>query len=192
MSPKTFLIAAAFASAAFALPAVAQEGQSPDQSEARPVPFRVQVLFNLVDVNSDGAIDQTETAALQRAIFGAVDADGDGKITEAEFGQIIASMGPRAGRHGRFMHGGPGRQGHFMGRGQRGDHGPRGDRPRDGRQGELMPHEGGAPMPQLGDMQMPPALEAPQNFASLDTNGDGSVSVEEFAAAAPELPALQQ
>lgn len=195
MSHKILVIAAALT--ALAIPAAAQEEGKPQD---RPVPLRAQVLFNLVDVNADGAIDQTETAALQRAIFAAVDADGDGKITEAEFGMIVASMGPPQGRHGRFMQGGPGRQGMFMHRG-----GPRHDDGEgmrrggpDGRQGELMPQDGGIPpmpegmpMPQLGDMPIP-GPDAPQDFASLDTNGDGVVSPEEFAAGAPVIRVLPQ
>jgi hypothetical protein len=190
MSPKTLIIAAAAlsASALTILPAAAAQ----DEGQARPLPLRAQILFNLVDVNSDGAIDQTEIAAFNRAVFAAIDSDRDGKLTAEEFTKVTA--GPRGGRHGQMM----GQMG------PRGDHGPgfhrgpRGGQP--GQQGQMQPQEfnqgpgqgfgpGGEGMPPMfGEGEMAPPDGDFRDFASLDTNGDGVVSAEEFAAGAPGLP----
>lgn len=191
MSPKTLIIAAAtLAAAGFTTLPASAEGQAQD----RPLPLRVQIMFNLVDVNGDGSIDQTEIAALQKAIFTAIDADHDGKISKDEFGKLTA--GPRAVHMGNFMQrGGPRGPGHDG----RGFHqGPRGNQ-----QGELAPRapdQGfgppGGPMMQFGDDQMgaPDGFpgRASRDFASLDTNGDGVVSQEEFAAGMPQLPVFPQ
>jgi len=188
MSPKTLIIAAAAlaASTAITLPASAAE----DQSENRAMPLRAQVLFNLVDVNGDGAIDQTEIVTLQKAVFSAIDANNDGKLSEEEFVQIRDNARARLG--------------HFMSR--RGPGGPDGPgfhrRPRGDRQGQLEqqgpgqgPGPGGGMMQQLGEEQGSPErfpMGEPRNFASLDTNGDGVVSQEEFATGAARLPILPQ
>lgn len=217
MSPKLFLASAAIVVTAFAtLPASAQDAAAPANPPPaadaapveRPVPLRIQILFNLVDVNADGAIDQTEIAALQRAIFTAVDADKDGKITQAEFTRIIGGPGDRARHVARMMRGDDGpRGGRFFER-----HGPRGDRgfgPRgergdhrrgpDQRRGELPVQPGEGPGSQLGELTFPgpsDALAGPegevQEFAALDLNGDGTITIEEFGASAPQLPDLSR
>jgi hypothetical protein len=202
MSLKPILVAVALSAGALtALPAAAAQNGGDDQ--ARPLPLRAQILFNLVDVNGDGAVDQTEIVAFQKAVFTAIDVDGDGKLTAEEFRRMTAE--PRA------------RVANFIGRGgpQQGDHGPRFHRgPRDGRggpdgrpdgrQGQLempgapMPQMDGMPMPQMGpqmgegEMVPPDGTQEPQAFASLDTNGDGVVSSEEFASGAARLPFLPQ
>lgn len=190
------MIAAALltAGAMTTLPAAAAEDEEP----ARALPLRAQILFNLVDVNGDGAIDQTEIAALQRAVFVAIDVDGDGKLTAEEFGKVTAGPRERMARFGQWMGRGGPRDGH---------HGPGFHRgPRDGRQGQLeMPGMPGAPdggqMPQMprpqlgeGETGQPDGVPGgePRDFASLDTNGDGVVSAEEFAAGAPRLPFFAQ
>lgn len=196
MSPKTLIIAAAAlaASSAVILPALSAtpDGQNPtgQQGQARPVPLRATILFNLVDRNGDGAIDQDETSALQKAIFSAIDADKDGKLSPDEFKKIAAG----------FEGGGPGGQrgpGHFGrgpdGRGPGFRHGPG-----DNRQGQIEQGQRPGPqdqmMPQLGDNQdgqPPQGAGQPRDFASLDTNGDGVVSADEFAAGAPAgLPGM--
>ena len=219
MSPKTLIIAAAVltAGAMTALPAAAVEGDTETQGQAGPLPMRAQILFNLVDVNGDGAIDQTEIVALQRAIFTSIDTDGDGKVTEQEFVNLAA--GHRSMRQARMGMMGPGgddmgpgfHRGHRGGEdgdrsGPRHRRGPGGDRqgqmqPQDFNQGRQGPGQGFGPggqggpggmMPRFGqsDMGAPdafPGLEG-RDFASLDVDGDGAISIEEFAAANPRLP----
>lgn len=201
MFPKALILAAALAagSPVAAVPALAQDAPAPaspapNADPAAPkLPIRVQVIFNLIDVNGDGFIDQTEIAALQRALFSAVDADNDSKLSEAEFARI--TPGQRAGRFARFMHRhGPrgGEMGPGFHRGQRDgrDGGPRGDR---GRHSELAPQglgQGGPGpeglTPQMGDNAGLEELLVPgQAFAVLDLNSDGSISIEEFPLPGP-------
>jgi Ca2+-binding EF-hand superfamily protein len=216
------LIAAAAATAgAFAtLPASAQdaptpppppEAGTPAPKPERPLNIRAQIMFNLVDVNGDGAIDQTEIAALQKAIFTAIDADKDGKLTQEEFRNMMSGgeRGPRAGRGG--PDGGPGWHRHGPRgpeagpRGHRGDEfrnqrggprgedfrGPRGGRDRHGNlEEQMMPGQGPDGGRQVGAMEQDET--APRNFASLDVNSDGAVTPDEFAKGAPVLPFLPQ
>ena len=193
MSPKTLLIAAAaLAASAAAIPASAAPG--PNDPGNHPVPLRAQIMFNLIDTNGDGAIDATEAAALQKAIFGALDANKDGKLTEDEFRKVAAGFdGDGQRRPGMMMRGGPGMGGPGMGW-------PGFHRPGDHRQGQLDDQQGpdgqGGPNgPQLGDNQdgqPPQGAPPPRDFASLDTNGDGVVSPDEFAAGAPPIPGAPQ
>ena len=192
MSPKTLLIAAAAlaASAAATIPAsAAAPTGSSDQNQSRPVPLRAQILFNLVDTNGDGTLDQTEFSALQKAIFAAVDIDKDGKLTQDEFRKVADG----ARENIRQLRMGPGRFGNGPDGRWPGMH--RG--PGDDRQGQLDDQQGpGGPdgqMMQQGDNQdgPPPAgMGQPRDFASLDTNGDGVVSPDEFAAGAPGMPPI--
>jgi hypothetical protein len=196
MSPKTLIIAAAAlgASALTTLPATAAEGDN----QTPQLPIRAQVLFNLVDVNGDGFIDQTEIVALQKAIFASIDADGDGKLSKEEFAKM--SVGARSMRHGQMMgRMGPrdGEMGPGFHRGQRGDrHGQM--QPQDFNQG---PGQGSGPggpggmMPRFGQSDLGPPEGFPgfpglegRDFASLDANGDGVISLDEFAAGGPRLP----
>jgi hypothetical protein len=203
MSPKILIIAAAVmtAGAMTTLPAAAVEGDTDTQAEARPLPMRAQILFNLVDVNGDGAIDQTEIVALQRAMFTSFDTDGDGKLTQQEFTDITAGhRGMRGARMGMMGPGGD-EQGPGFHRGRLGDddgdrHGPRHRRGPGGQQGQMQPQDQGGPggmmqMPQFGGAEGgAPGLFGGEvrNFASLDVDGDGAISIEEFAAAGPRLP----
>ena len=197
MSPKVLILTASLmAGGTVAAAAAAPEGDQP----APQMPMRVQVIFNLIDVNADGFIDQTEIAALQRALFTAVDTDGDTKLSKEEFSKVTA--GQRAGRFARFMRHGPrgGEMGPGFHRGQRGgrDGGPRGDRhgamqPQDFApgQGQGFGPDGVAPPGQVGEGA--PALDGllggPERvFAVLDIDGDGVISPDEFAASGPRQP----
>ena len=191
MSPKTFIIAAAAlaASSAAVLPAMAAppaDTTTPAAPTApmHPLPLRATVLFNLLDRNGDGTIDQDELAALTKAIFSAVDANGDGKISADEFDRAVPNFGAGQPRIGRFFHHGP-----AFGMG-----GPRFHHRGDERQGQLQDDQGpagpGGPQ-QFGDNDGQPQDAAPQqSFASLDKNGDGVLSPDEFSAGAPAQPGM--
>jgi hypothetical protein len=217
LSPKLmFAAAAAFAASAATLPAVAAPGDQPaaqQQNQPRPAPLRAQILFNLVDTNGDGAIDATEAAALEKAIFTALDANHDGKLTPDEFRQVIAGFmddHPRLKAFQQSRNFGPGMRGPGMrGPGMWGPGWHRGGpRPDGQRQGALPGDQQPGPDGQMGPDGQPPAPDQlgqnnapapgdeaapqPQTFASLDKNGDGVVTADEFAAGGFLLPGMPQ
>ncbi len=196
MSAKTLIIAAAAlaASTTMTLPALAAggDGTGPNgtgpgpaanaPAVSQPVPMRGQIMFNLLDTNHDGAIDKDEYAALSSAVFSALDTNHDGKLTPDElrnsFGAMLGQRGGPGGPGGPGMHrpGQRGWQGRFDGRwGQ----GRNDDRP--GPRGGMMGRMGfNGPGPQgFGNGQ------GPQTFASIDTNNDGAISLDEFTAHLP-------
>ena len=186
MSAKTLIIATAAlaASTAMTLPAFAAGGDGTGPNGPNPppaaqtMPMRAQIMFNLLDTNHDGAIDKDEFAVLSNAIFSALDTNHDGKLTQDEMGgRFGAMLGQRGGRGGPGM--GPGRNwqdrdGRGWGQGQRDDRpGPRNGMGRMGFNGQ-----GPQGQPGFGP-------RGPQNFANLDTNGDGAISLDEFKAHMP-------
>jgi hypothetical protein len=195
MHPRTLIVAvAALATGAMtALPAAAE-------TEPTQLPLRAQIMFNLIDTNGDGFIDEAEAAALQRAIFAAIDTDGDGKLSSEEFAAV--QMGPRGGHRqmmGRMMQQPDGER-WFQ-------RGPRGGQERQGRHGRMQrqdfqpgqgfgpggpsgPDNAAMPMPGTGQGFGGPggfALLA-SDFASLDADGDGVISIDEFTVAVPGGP----
>lgn len=202
MSAKTLLIAtvALATTAATALPALAvgpnQAGPGPGQVQMNQpgqpgkTPLRWTIMFNLLDRNSDGSITKDELDVVRDAIFASVDTDSDGKLTKEE----IQSVGPMFGPRGPGDRGGE-RMGRHQQRGEwQGRHDDRRGPP--GRQGQLEDHRGPRADGMMGRMafggQGQGAGFGPQFFASLDTNGDGVISQEEFAAAKLPFPGLAQ
>jgi len=197
LSPKVLVIAAAALAAgtAITLPALSQvaaPAAPPAQGDPAPaLPLRATVLFNLLDRNGDGAIDQDEFNAFAKAIFSALDTNHDGKLDQQELGKVLAGMRGRMGGPGMR-----GPQGMMMGRGQawgapawRGGVGPGfHQRWQEWRQHQTDngPGPQGPNARQLGDNQGNPPV--PQNFAALDTNHDGVLTPDEFAAALPGGP----
>jgi hypothetical protein len=203
MSPKVLVLAAALASSTALVPAFANQpadnGATPPPPAATapqpPVPLRDKVLFNLLDRNGDGAIDQDELAALTKAVFAAADTNGDGKISAEEFDKALPFGGGRPGMMmGHFMHHGPDGPGFD---------GPRfggpGFGPRFGMDGH--PHHPHWQQGQRDDDRGPGPADlgdnqdgndqpgAPPSFASLDKNGDGVITPDEFQSGQPVPPA---
>lgn len=186
-SPRTLLIAAAAAAtcAFVALPASAEEDtatavttEAPTTAKPhaeRPLNIRAQVFFNLLDTNGDGEIDETEAAALQRAIFATVDKDADGKISQSEFRQVMRGIhGPRLGR--------------FAPHGAQRFHGERPRAPDFHRHGPGERQLRGPTPEQHGSTDQNSA--AARGFARIDANGDGVITPEEFAKAGPRKPLM--
>jgi hypothetical protein len=181
MSAKTLIIATALlaASTAMTVPAFAAggDGTGPNGPGPNPpaaeqtVPVRAQILFNLLDTNHDGAIDQQEFTALSNAVFNALDTNHDGKLTQDELsGRFGQMLGQRGGRGGPGM--GPGdRDGRGWGQGRNDDR----PGPRDGMMGRMGFFNFNGNGPQGG----------PPTFAELDTNHDGVISADEFKANMP-------
>jgi len=177
MSVKTLMIATAAlaASTAMTLPSLAAGPDAPGAAGANPpaaaatMPLPATVLFNLLDTNHDGAVDKDEFTTLSNAVFAALDANNDGKLTQEELhGRIGAMLMQRGGQVGPgMMHQGGQR---WHGRG-----GP-------GMMGR-MGFDGFGPHGQQGAGNGPQG--GPPDFASLDTNGDGVISQDEFTAQPP-------
>ncbi len=174
MSAKTLIIATAALAActAMTLPAFAAggDGTGPTPADKPPiaaptVPARATIMFNLLDTNHDGAVDKDEFAVLSNATFEALDTNHDGKLTPDElrgrFGAVLGERGGRAGPGMGWDRDGRGGRG-MMGR--MGFDGPRGAGPR------------GA-----GPLGLGPRL----TFNDIDTNHDGVISADEFAAHMP-------
>ncbi len=186
----------------------------PNQANQK-LPLRAEIMFSLLDRNGDGVIEKDELNVLRDAIFAALDTNGDGQLSKQE----LEAAGPMFGgpRHGMadFRHHDHGPRDFRMGRneqpgnwqGRFGDGQGRFDnRPAwpqrwqqfDGQRGMMGrtgfngagPGQGygqGAGQGQQG------AGPGAQSFASLDTNGDGVVSQDEFAVAPlPFLGPMQQ
>lgn len=205
------------AATSFAAPGDVPAGPQTDAT-GKSLPLREEVLFNLIDKNADGKIDADEAAAFQKAIFDAVDTNHDGTLTRDEFPRFAGMGDRHGPRDGARMHHDGGRNGHGPGNFNRGPgnfgHGPWhdqdqrgmrnndrpgpggfGQRPGDMRNGDhagprgpgmvpgqmMAPGQSSGQGPQGGPQQRP-------TFESLDTNHDGVLSPDEFAAGAPPPP----
>ena len=177
MSAKTLIIATAMlaASTALTVPAFAAGGDgtgptgNPPPAATQNQPPRPTIMFNLLDTNHDGAVDKDEFSVLSNAIFESLDTNHDGKLTPDELrGRFGQMLGQRGGRGGPGM--GPGgmnwqdRDGRGRGPGMM------------GRMGFNGPGQQGA-----GPQNFGPRL----SFDDIDTNHDGVISADEFAAHQP-------
>lgn len=204
MSPKVLLLAAALAGTTAIVPVLANQpadGSTTPQPPTATAPampgmpgqppeaLRTKILFNLLDRNGDGAIDQDELNAFTKAVFTALDTNGDGKISNDEFAKAVPFAGGRPAMMGQFMHHGPG-----MHPGPRFDRfgfdGHRPPRP-DWHQGQNDQGPAGPGPAGFEDNGPQPPAGGPPDFASLDKNGDGVLTPDEFQSGgpAPQPPA---
>ncbi|MEX0853716.1 MAG: EF-hand domain-containing protein [Bauldia sp.] len=193
MSAKALIIATAALAATAAAPVLAAEGPP----EGDP-PLRAAVMFNLVDRDGNGVIDKDEVGAVTTAILAAIDANGDGTLTKEELGDLLGRVHKGGGfgfeRGAGLHHGddddwhggyrswwrmGPDDQSRPMGP-------PAGDTARGGPGPMMGPGTGAGP----GAGMSPGAGPRMPDFASLDSNGDGVISPDEYAAAAPIVPGM--
>jgi Ca2+-binding EF-hand superfamily protein len=147
---KTLMIAATAATVAVATPVLAA-GMGGGMDGRMPG-------FLAADTDKDGAISRAEADALHAERFSTADADGDGTITRDEMRAMRAAMhGDRmGGRHGMMMDGKHHRaQGGMMLQ----------------RVLEVMDTDGSGAVNQE---------ELLAHFKTLDSNGDGAVTVQEM------------
>ncbi len=138
--------------------ALAEQVMAPGQTATRAEALaRAGQLFARLDANGDGKLDSADREARRAAVFDRIDANKDGQISRTEF----TAMRPGMGWHGMGGHGmGEGGNGPEMG----GDHMGGGHM-----DGHHMRGHG------MGGMML---------MRMADSNHDGAVSKEEFAAAA--------
>ncbi len=186
MSVKTLIIATAAlaASTAMTVPSFAAggdgtgpNGTGPGQNAnppaaTQPMP-RATIMFSLLDTNKDGAVDKDEFAVLTTATFDSLDVNHDGKLTPDELrGRLGPMLGQRDGRRGPGM----GQQGrNWQDRDDRGGSGRMDDRR--GPMGRMGFNDRGG----RGAGPLGPRL----SFNDIDTNHDGVISADEFAAHQP-------
>lgn len=177
------------------------------QSRGQGPHMRGAVMFNLLDTDDSGTLDASEIEALTASMIETLDTDGDGELTQQEARGLFQGHGKPGAREHRgsrgdraeFRRGPQGGKGD-MHRGSRGDRAEYRSGPRSGQQA-------GQPSgPRFGDGQFQMRfaerlgidadgltqdefLKRHQDrFAALDTDGDGTITQEEFAAHMPQGP----
>jgi EF hand len=194
----------------------AQAGQASQPGPAGKMPLRATIMFALIDRNGDGSIQKEELDVVRDAIFASLDTNSDGQLSKDELGAIGPMFGPGRGpgpdghdgmhrhhdRGGQWQGQNDDRRGPPHDRqGQMGPRGPQHDQQgrNDDRRGPPHDQQGrnddrrGPPHDQMGYRGGPNgdrAGKGRQNFASLDTNGDGVISKDEFAAKKLPLPGI--
>lgn len=169
---KTFLAAGvavlAMGTVAYAAPGMMKAEGPVTMAEAKA---KSGEMFARMDVNGDGKIDSADRKARQDERFAKMDTDGNGSISRAEFDAMHGMHGMR-GQGGAHEMGGA----HMMG----------GDHAMGGRQGKRGGHGGMGMMGMMADTNKDGVITRAEfdagvtsHFAQMDTNGDGTVTVEE-------------
>jgi len=174
------LVAGAAALAAGGI-ANAQPVQAPRQPMTRTaVEQRADRLFDRLDANHDGKLDQADREARQKARFDRADANHDGQVSYAEF--TVARTDAEHARKDRFA-----QRGERFGQNVRGEHRMAHNRFGHGR---FRGRGGALGMIQMADADKDGAVTKAefqarmlQRFDRLDTNHDGTVTRDEAKAA---------
>jgi len=174
------LIAGAVALAAGGV-AYAQPAQAPRQPMTRAaVEQRADRMFDRLDANHDGKLDQADRNAREKARFDRVDTNHDGQVSYAEF--TAARANAEQARKGRIA-----QRGERLGPSARGEH--RMAHNRFGR-GGLSGRGGAVGMIRMADADKDGAVTKAefrarmlQRFDRLDANHDGIVTRDEAKAA---------
>jgi Ca2+-binding EF-hand superfamily protein len=174
------LIAGAVALAAGGV-AYAQPAQAPRQPMTRAaVEQRADRMFDRLDANHDGKLDQADRNAREKARFDRVDTNHDGQVSYAEF--TAARANAEQARKGRIA-----QRGERFGQSARGEH--RMAHNHFGR-GDLRGRGGAVGMIRMADADKDGAVTKAefrtrmlQRFDRLDVNHDGTVTRDEAKAA---------
>jgi hypothetical protein len=126
-------------------------------------------MFDRLDADKDGKIDEADRAAHKAGMFDKLDADSNGAISREEFAAADHG-GPDAGHGGR-----------------KGRHGDRDG----GRMGKMMLHMADANQDRVVTRDEFSAAAA-SHFDKVDTDKDGSISPDERKAAHEKMRAMMQ
>jgi len=185
-------------------PAVTGPMTAGAKAPGRMPSMRGAVVFNLLDADDNGSLSASEIEAWTASMIETLDTDGDGELSQQEARGLFQGHGKRGAGDHRGDRAEFGR-GH---RGGKGDmhRGPRGDRAefRGGPRGGQQAGQPSGPRAGNGQFQMRFAerlgigadgltqddflARHQERFAALDTNGDGTITQEEFAAHMPQGP----
>ncbi|MGZ3246941.1 MAG: EF-hand domain-containing protein [Croceibacterium sp.] len=164
MRKLTLSLIAGAAALAVGGTAMAQQEHAPRPPMTRAAAEqRAAQMFDRLDANHDGKLDQADRAAMQKARFDRMDANHDGQLSFAEF----TSMQGRGGEHGQ--------QG--AERGRRGEHARGGFAERGGMMRLADADKNGT----ITKAEFQAAALA--RFDRLDANKDGTVTPDEAKAA---------
>ena len=143
---------------------------------------RAAQMFDRLDVNKDGKLDPADREAMHAAMFDKMDTNKDGQLSRAEFMAMRPMGGPGMGDHRMDGPGGSEGGDHMRGPGMGGDNmgGP----------GMGRGHMGGMMLMHMADTNHDGAVSkdefaaaAATRFDSADTNHDGSLTPAERQAA---------
>ena len=176
---KKTILAAGAAVLALGSVAYAAPGMWGDETVTLPqAQAKAATMFQKMDANSDGQLNEADREARHAAHFAELDADSNGAISREEFAARRAKDGERMRGSGRDQ-----AQRSADGEGRMSRDGKRGQRGKGG-------HGGGMRMAQMADTNKDGTVTRAEfdsavagHFRQMDSDGDGSVTAAERKAA---------